>query len=73
MWGHFKDGVLAECDEVCGKKRWRRSKRDKWWWNENVKKTVSRKKEAHKAMCQNSTEESKRRNKNMKNKANKAV
>ena len=35
--------------------------------------TVSRKKEAHKAMCQNSTEENKRRYKSMKNRANKAV
>ena len=28
--GHFKDGDLWECDEVCGKKRGRRSKRDSW-------------------------------------------
>ena len=21
LWGHFKDGVLKACDEVCGKKR----------------------------------------------------
>ena len=26
-----------ECDEVCGKKRWRRSKGDTWWWNEEMK------------------------------------
>ena len=23
MWGHFKDGVLKACDDVCGKKRGR--------------------------------------------------
>ena len=23
LWGHFKDGVLKACDEVCGKKRGR--------------------------------------------------
>ena len=34
---------------------------------------VSRMKEAHKALCQNSTEENKRRYKSMKYKANKAV
>ena len=56
MWGHFKDGVLEACNEVCGKKRERRSKGDTWWWNEEVMEAVSRKKEAHKAMCQNSTE-----------------
>ena len=35
--------------------------------------TVSRKKDAHKAMCQNSTEENKRRYKTMKRKAKKAA
>ena len=69
MWGHFTDGVLMACDEVCGKKRGRKSKGDTWWWNEEVKEAVSRRKEAHKAMCQNSTEENKRRCKSMKNKA----
>ena len=38
-----------------------------------MKEAVSRKKEAHKAMCQNSTEENKGRYESMKNKANKAV
>ena len=73
MWGHFKDGVLATYDVICGKKRGRRSKGRSWWRNEEVKESVVRKKEAHKAMCQNSTEENKRRYKSMKSKANKAV
>ena len=34
-----------------------------------MKEAVSRKKDAHKAMCQNSTEKNKRRYKNRKNKA----
>ena len=71
--GHFKHGVLKACDELFGKKRVRRSKGDTWWRNEEVKETVSRKKDAHKAMYQNSTEENKRRHKSMKNKANKEV
>ena len=37
------------------------------------KEAVSRKKEAHKAMCQNNTEENMRRYKSMTNKAKKAV
>ena len=37
------------------------------------KEAVSRKKDAHKAMCQNSTEENKSRHKSQKNKAKKAV
>ena len=28
LWGHFKDGILRACDEVCGKKRVRRSEGD---------------------------------------------
>ena len=32
MWVHFMDGVLKACDNVCGKKRWRRSKGDILWW-----------------------------------------
>ena len=32
-----------------------------WWLNEEVKEAVSRKKDSHKAMCKNSTEENKRR------------
>ena len=37
-----------------------RSKGDTWWWNEGVKESMSRKKDAHKVMCWNSTEENKR-------------
>ena len=46
---------------VCWKKIGRRSKGDTWWWNEEVKEAVSRKKEAHMAMCWNSIEENNRR------------
>ena len=42
VWGHFKDGILKACDEVCGKKRRRRSKGDIWWLNEETKEAVSR-------------------------------
>ena len=43
LWGHFKDGVLKACDEVCGRRRGRRSKEIIWWWNRVVKEVVSRK------------------------------
>ena len=72
MWGHFKDEVLKACDEVCGKKSGR-SKGGTWWWKIEEKEAVSRKNEAHKAMCKNSTDENKRGYKSMKNKANKAA
>ena len=53
FWGHFTDGVLKACDEVCWKKRGMKSKGDTWWWNEEAKEAVSRKKDPQKAMCQN--------------------
>ena len=56
-----------------GKRKVTLRKGDTWWWNEEVKEAVSRKKDAHKAMCWNSTEENNRRYKSIKNKANKAV
>ena len=43
-----------------------KSKRDTWWWNEEVKEAVSRKKDAHMAMHRNSTDENKRMYKSMK-------
>ena len=46
---------------------------DTWWWNEEVTVAVSRKKDAHNAISQNSTVENKRMHKSMKTKANKAV
>ena len=61
LWGRLEDGALKECDEVCGKKRGRKSRGDTWWWNKVVKEVISRKKYVHKAMSQNSTEENNRR------------
>ena len=46
---------------------------DTWWWNEEVKEAVSRKNDAHSAMCQDNIEENKWSYKSMKNKAKKAV
>ena len=40
VWGHFKDGIVKTCDELC-EKRGRRSKGDIWWWNEEVKEEIS--------------------------------
>ena len=55
------DGVLNSCDEVYGKRIGRISKGNTWWWNEEVKEAVSRKKDAHWAMCQGNTDENERR------------
>ena len=42
-------------------------------WEEDVKDAASRRKDGHKTMCQNSTEENKRRYKSIKNESKKAV
>ena len=42
-----------------GRRIWRRSKGDTWWWKEEVKEAVSWKKGAYRAICQNSIEENK--------------
>ena len=51
LWKTFKDGVLKACDEVCGTKKSRRDQGDMWWWNEEVKDTIARKKAAFKELC----------------------
>ena len=61
--------VLWACGEMREKKKGRRSNRDRWWWNDEMWKLLSRKKDAQKAMCQNSAEENKRKYNSMKNKA----
>ena len=65
--------MLKACDEVCGKKKGKRDQGDTWWWNEDVKEAIARKKDAHKEMCKIGTEVNKARYKNMKNRAKKVV
>ena len=50
LWKCFKEGMLKACDEVCGKKKGSRDQGDTWWWNEDVKEAIARKKDAHKEM-----------------------
>ena len=56
-----------------GIKNGRRDQKDTWWWNEDVKETIARKKDVHKAMCKSETGANKARYKNMKNRAKKVV
>ncbi|XP_068739418.1 uncharacterized protein [Montipora capricornis] len=73
LWECFKEGVLKACDEVCGKKKGRRDQGGTWWWNEDVKEAIARKKDTRKDMCKSGTEANKARYKNMKNRAKKVV
>ena len=54
--------MLKACDEVCVKKKGRRDQGDTWWWNEDVKKAIARKKDVHyKEMCKTGTDANKTR------------
>ena len=47
--------MLKACDEVCGKKKEKRDQGDTWWWNEDAKKAIARKKDADKEVCKSGT------------------
>ena len=55
------------------KKKGRRDQGDTWWWNEDVKEVIARKKDVLKEICKSGTEANKARYKNMKNWAKKVV
>ena len=46
LWESYKNGVLMACDESCGKTKGRRDQGNTWWWNEQVKEVIDRKKKA---------------------------
>lgn len=73
IWKSFKEGVLQACDETCGTKRGRKSKGDTWWWNEEVKDVVLKKKTAFKAFCVNRCEVTRAYYKSMKRQAKKVI
>ena len=67
LWKTFKDGVLKACDEMCEKKKCRRDEGDMWWWNEEVKNTIARKKAAFKELCRFLSAETKTKYKRTRN------
>ena len=40
IMGTFQGWDYNGSDMVCVKKKWRRSKADTWWWNEEVKEAI---------------------------------
>ena len=73
LWKTFNDGVLKACDELCGKKKSRRDQGDMWWWNEEVKNIIARKKVAFKELCRFPSEENKTQYKCIRNQTRKNV
>ena len=58
---------------MCGKKNSRRDQGDMWWWNEEVKNTVARKKAAFRELCRFPSEENKTQCKRLRNQTRKIV
>ena len=48
LWGSCKNEVLQVCDELRGKTKARESRGNTWWWNEQVKDAIDRKKKVFK-------------------------
>ena len=71
LWKTFRDGVLKACDELFGKKKSRRDQGDMWWWNEEVKDTIIRKKAAFKQLCRFPSEQNKTQYKRIRNQTRK--
>ena len=72
LWKTFRDGVLKACDKLCGKKS-RRDQGDTWWWNKEVKDTITRKKAAFKELCSIPSEQNKTQYKRIRNQTRKIV
>ena len=69
----FRDGVLTARDELCGKKKVTKSEGNKWWWNEEVRNAIARKKEAFKTFCKTGLEEHKIFYRKMRNQTKKVI
>ena len=69
----FIDGVVKACDELCGKKKVRKTGGNKWWWNEKVRNAIARKKEAFKTFCKTGSEKHKISYRKMRNQTKKVI
>ena len=73
LWESYKNGVLKACDELCGKTKERRGQRNTWWWNEQVKEAIGRKKKVFNTWCKNCSPENKNNYRKARNQTKKVV
>ena len=71
--GSYKNGVLKACDELCGKAKARGDRGSTWWWNEQVKDAIDRKKKAFKLWCTNRSAENKIKHRKARNETKKVI
>ena len=73
MWGSYKNGVLKACDELCGKTKAKDDRGNTWWWNEQVKNAIDRKKKAFKLWCMNRSAENENKYRKARNETKKVI
>ena len=73
LWESFRDGVLTACDELCGKKKVRKNGGNKWWWNEEVRNAIVRKKGSIQNVLKTGLEEHKIFYRKMRNQTKKVI
>ena len=73
LWGSYKNGVLKACDELCGKTKARGDQGNTWWWNEQVKDAMDRKKKAFKLWCTNRSAKNKNKYTKARNETKKVI
>ena len=64
---------LKACDDLYGKTKGRRDQGNTWWWNEQVKEAIDRKKKAFKTWCKNRSAENKSNYRKARNRTRKVV
>ena len=73
LWRFYKNGALKACDELCGKTKARGDWGNTWWWNEQVKDAINRKKKAFKLWCKNRSAENKNKYRKARNETKKVI
>ena len=73
LWKAFKDGVIKACDEMGGTKKSGKYSGDMWWWNEEVKRIIAKKKSAFGNLCRSPPEDNTTQYKRIRNQTKKFV
>ena len=73
LWESYKNGVLQACDELYGKTKARGSRGNTWWWKEQGKDAIDRKKKAFKQWCTNRSAKSKNNHRKARNETKKVI
>ena len=73
LWGSYNNGVLQACDELCRKTKGKGDRGIAWWWNEQVRDAIDRKKKAFKLWCTKRSMENKNNYRKARNETKKVI